>query len=795
MAITPEELSELNALERERLDLNERGLELETRKIKRLRELRRLEDDGIDAKKNSLEYDRASLDLLEERIQKAEILKKQGLEVTGLYAAEIEQAEKLLDIAEKQLDRNAADYEQKLADIYAAKEANDARRKGYNEAEGFAKRFFGITKEPKSLASKFLLNPEKMTEGLIGGLKEVITPMSVMTSTMDKVIEASVALTIEQDSAVVSFRKATGASGDFDDNIRGLEQSLFMTGVTSAEASQAVQTLFINVTDFTEMSEGQQETLGKTVAVLGELGVASETTAKNIQFATKALGMSTSAAAGLQRELFTFAQDLGVSANQIASDFQQMGPQIAAMGANGVDAFRNLEAQSKSTGLAMNELLQIVQKFDRFDTAAESVGRLNALLGGPFLNATELVAETDLSRRFEILKSRIDDAGLSFDQMDYYQRKAVASAMGLNEQQLALLMRGRVDLVQAPAKSAEEIEALADQTAQFNTIAEEMMQIARGLAIGFGPVVSAVKDFLQLLSPLIENLDVIAFSLGGAAIAMGGVSAATVFQTIVTNGLTAAMRRNLIFGGIAAFLPLLAMLAPQFKSITVGIGMMTAAMYALSVAEKSTVVMGAAGILIGIFGALVHSMTVGNSPSLVEAFMMVAAAIPFMGLALMALLPLLPGLLLFIPPLALGFAMVASSLEQLFADKTVTNLQLISAEIANIVDKINEIDTTKAIAVTATTAVAAAGGAISGIAAGAMDAIGINVGGGAATPAPAMAVASGPPAEIKLNIVIDGESIAGAINNVEVSNYVKGQRSKLHDTIVDIITGTKLTTG
>ena len=136
--------------------------------------------------------------------------------------------------------------------------------------------------------------------------------------------------------------------------------------------------------------------------------------------------------------------------------------------------------------------------------------------------------------------------------------------------------------------------------------------------------------------------------------------------------------------------------------------------------------------------------------------------------------------------------MIASSLEELFADKAVTNLQLISAEIANIVDKINELDATKAIAVTATTAVAAGSAAVSGIAAGAMEAIGISVGAGDTAPAPAMAVASGPPAEIKLNIMIDGESIAGAINNVEVSNYVKGQRSKLYDSIIDAVVGSQL---
>ena len=252
--------------------------------------------------------------------------------------------------------------------------------------------------------------------------------------------------------------------------------------------------------------------------------------------------------------------------------------------------------------------------------------------------------------------------------------------------------------------------------------------------------------------------------------------------------------KNMFIGGAAVLMFAIDYLGEGFKSLAVAIAIVTAGVYALSAAEKTSGIGIFFTLLAGAAAGLAHSFAVGNSPSLVEAFMMVAAAIPFMTLALMALMPLLPGLLLFIAPLALGFAALASSLEYLFEDKTVTNLKLISAEIANIVDKINELDTTKAIAVTATTAVAAGASAISGIAAGAMDAIGINV--GATTPetaaATAPAVASGPPAEIKLNITIDGESIAGAINNVEVSNYVKGQRSKLYDSIIDAVVGTQL---
>ena len=209
--------------------------------------------------------------------------------------------------------------------------------------------------------------------------------------------------------------------------------------------------------------------------------------------------MSTSRAEELQRELFTFAQDLGVSADKIAQDFQKFGPQIAALGSRGVDAFKELEMQAKATGLAIDELVNIADQFNKFDTAAQAVGRLNAVLGGPFLNSLEMVNETNPARRMELLKNAVDRAGLSFDTMDFFQRKAIASSMGLNEQQLALLMRGNFN-VGPPPKTAEELANLVEQTRQFNTLAEEMVQMGKALAISFGPFVDVLKVMLDFMS-------------------------------------------------------------------------------------------------------------------------------------------------------------------------------------------------------------------------------------------------------------------------------------------------------
>ena len=59
---------------------------------------------------------------------------------------------------------------------------------------------------------KFLVDPSARLEGLTAGLAETVDTMSVLTSTVDKVVEASIALAIEQDQAVVNFRRATGAT-------------------------------------------------------------------------------------------------------------------------------------------------------------------------------------------------------------------------------------------------------------------------------------------------------------------------------------------------------------------------------------------------------------------------------------------------------------------------------------------------------------------------------------------------------------------------------------------------------
>ena len=305
---------------------------------------------NAEAQRKLLESDEGRFKRLKEQLEKLEEQVKVGDQLlqTGLRLDELEQKRldaefKKLETQEEQLNLDKqsgeikeAAYLQGLKELKLKERALAVEQQGLNDAENTLKRFTGISKTPSSLLGKIAQNPQAYMKGTMNGMKGVLSATSIITSTIDKVVESTVKLAIEQDQAIVTFNKATGASGQFDGQIRGLERSLFQSGVTSAEAGQAFQDLFMNVSDFTMMSEQEQKVLAETTAILNELGVSSKDTAANIQLATKGLGMSVKQADELVRGLNTFAVDIGVSTAQLSADFAKMGPMIAELGTDGV---------------------------------------------------------------------------------------------------------------------------------------------------------------------------------------------------------------------------------------------------------------------------------------------------------------------------------------------------------------------------------------------------------------------------------------------------------------------------
>tara|TARA_R110000824_G_scaffold120245_5_gene275334 strand:+ start:1201 stop:3261 length:2061 start_codon:yes stop_codon:yes gene_type:complete len=310
------------------------------------------------------------------------------------------------------------------------------------------------------------------------------------------------------DNASVSFVRLTGGSKKFAAEIPQLESKFYKLGLSAEDAAGVMGSLYNSMSGFTRLGAGAQKAVRETTAVLETLGIDAATSAKNMEILNRSMGFTGQQAANISQQLFGLAQRLNVSTTQMMEDFTRIGPQLTVHGRSAVNVFVRLEAAAKASGIQVDRLLSLSSKFDTFRGAAESVGHLNAVLGGPYLSVMKMVQQTDPTKRMQMLSDATRQAGMSFDQMSYYQRKAIAEAAGLQDvNELALVMKGRFDLVAGSVhKNANEIEKLAEENKRYKTIQQELQQVMRSLA---APVTSVLKGLRWILDVMQRNTGVV----------------------------------------------------------------------------------------------------------------------------------------------------------------------------------------------------------------------------------------------------------------------------------------------
>ena len=232
---------------------------------------------------------------------------------------------------------------------------------------------------------------------------------NILAGAFDQVIAQSIKLTMAQDEALASFAKNGGNVNRYGKDLTNLEQSLFQAGVSVEDASETFMSLNRNFTDLRFLSNRAREDVAQTSAVLNELGVAAEVTAENMQFMTKAMGFTAMQASETQRELFLLARTIDMPPEEMAQAFGDAMPNLAAFGKESTEVFKNLQVNARAAGMEVSDVLSIVEKFDTFDSAAQSVGRLNAILGGPFLDSIAMVTTTDPTERMKMLSDAVND--------------------------------------------------------------------------------------------------------------------------------------------------------------------------------------------------------------------------------------------------------------------------------------------------------------------------------------------------------------------------------------------------
>ena len=318
-------------------------------------------------------------------------------------------------------------------------------------------------------------------------------------------------------------------------------------GASVEDTGKAFKSLTTDFTDFTLESDSAREKIVKQTTVLSKLGIESSATAQNMQLLTKSMGMTSEQASDTTLELAALGKDLGMDPAQLAKDFGSAGGQLAKLGSDGVAAFKRLAVASKATGLEIGKILGLIEKFDTFEGAAEQAGKLNAALGGNFVNAMELLTATDPVERFSMIRDSILDAGLAFDDMSYFQRKFFTDAAGLSDvSELAMMLSGDMDSLSGEVgKTSADYETAAARARDLAKFQEKLATTAQNLIPIVEPLVDKVNDLatglaettstgngaaavLGVIGVAFVALAGLIFAFGGPAIAIFGAIASAV---------------------------------------------------------------------------------------------------------------------------------------------------------------------------------------------------------------------------------------------------------------------------
>ena len=517
------------AAEERLAELRERMLDSTTKTSEKLAEELELAEAILEA---SAEQDKSYRGSIIHLQQQAELYEKQlalneQMVKEGLMS--VETSIQLADEITKQLELTKVLRDEMESYVTTTKEAVDAA-KGLG-AE-FGKIFASFGQNKYLNADNFI----KLGAAIQGGKASLMGFGTQMANVgLKSFVDSVIGLAFQLDKSETSFRRATGASESMTREMTAGYERTRLSTVSIQENSAAWNALYVSYTDFTLISPEARKEIGDTTAVLQKLGVSGAASAKGMQVATKAMGQTGAQAAGTLREIAALAADIGEPPQKLAEQFSAMGPSMAKLGNQMGDSFKRLARIQKQTGLEMSKLLNLTDKFDTFESAAEMTGKLNAALGGNFVNAMDMMMETDPAERFQSIRGAIEEAGLSFDDMSYYQRKFYTDSLGLSDvSDLAALMSGDMEAAGVETtKTSAEYADMAKKAREMAEIQEKFNALLQSMIPIVTPLIDVLNGFADWLT---ESETRVKWFAGGLVTLMLAIKGVSIWMAISHKG-------------------------------------------------------------------------------------------------------------------------------------------------------------------------------------------------------------------------------------------------------------------
>jgi len=325
-------------------------------------------------------------------------------------------------------------------------------------------------------------------------VKRHLEPLNLFINAMRMVKEETTKLVQNMDMVQVAFLRSTGFASDFADVIENTWDDVKYFGVSLEEVSKTIDVYINKFSAFSKMNEKEQGSLIKLGATMSRLGVSVEESSAIYDYFQSSLKRGSGGAERGLLNIAGIAETLGESFSKISGEFVSMLPTLAKWGQQTENVFRNLEAVRKSLNITAQEVLNIAQGFDTFDSAAQHVGKLNAILGGPFLNSIQLLNSSE-GEVVQQLNLAFKASGKNWQALSRHERQAIATAAGITDMNVAqkLFNGSLADVNMLLAQQSISQEEVDKRSQRATTITEKFTIILQTLAFAAEPILDVLQ--------------------------------------------------------------------------------------------------------------------------------------------------------------------------------------------------------------------------------------------------------------------------------------------------------------
>ena len=364
---------------------------------------------------------------------------------------------------------------------------------------------FGKSFNDSFLGQMFIAGPEGFA-AIGAAMADNLNIQSLFASGLYKMQAATIELFNAFDKSQAKLSETTATTGEYNDLLYDLQESNKAFGVDSEIAGEAIGSLFTELSSFNQMGAETQKQLATTTAQMTALGVSTGTGAKQFDNMIQGMGMTATMANDASMELIALGDSIGMAADTISQGFNAAAQELAKYGSDAIDVFKGLGAAAKATGIEMGALMGITKQFDTFEGAAQGAGKLNAILGGGVINSMDLLNGTE-EERIRLLIQSINASGKNFENLNRFEKQAIASAAGISDMteanKLFSMSLSAYDDMQRKAQGASAESAKLQERAQAaQTFMEKLKMIGQAFAVGFMPVLELFHGFANIILEL-----------------------------------------------------------------------------------------------------------------------------------------------------------------------------------------------------------------------------------------------------------------------------------------------------